>query len=69
MVRREEADEKLGAADLAYSLFRLRLAEPQQGMELARAKEYLSNLAELPEYAWDVWLWEAKDAESGSCAV
>jgi AbiV family abortive infection protein len=62
LVRKEEAEEKLGAADLAYSLFRIRLAEPKQGTELAGAKARLSNLAKLPEASWDEWTWEPKNS-------
>jgi hypothetical protein len=64
-IRKEEAEEKLGAADLAYSLLRIRLAEQKEGTELAQAKARLGNLLRLPEPHWDEWSWEPKEQDAG----
>ena len=66
MIRKEESEEKLGAADLAYVLFRIRLAEPEPGSDIALATERLGNLPKLPEAHWDSWTWAEKEPSAVS---
>jgi hypothetical protein len=61
MIRKEESEEKLGAADLAYALFRLRLAEPEPDSDIALAVRRLGNLPKLPEAPWDSWTWAERE--------
>ncbi len=64
MIRKEESEEKLGAADLAYALFRMRLAEPEPGSDIALAAKRLGNLPRLPEARWDSWTWAEKETNT-----
>ncbi len=63
-IRKEESEEKLGAADLAYALFRIALVEPQPGSEMDRAVKRLANPPKLPERHWDNWTWEPEESKS-----
>lgn len=66
MIRKEESEEKLGAADLAYLLFRIRLEEPEPGSDIALAADRLGNLPKLPEPHWDNWTWAEKEPSAVS---
>lgn len=55
-VTKDEADEWLGTACVAYDQGRARLMRPRDP-ELAGAIRGSANLPELPEPPWDLWDW------------